>query len=107
MRECNNGKSLGAAELTVETESLFTCNTSGQNLTVHKIKSAENRSILLRTTAVKVANPATAKSTVAYAQLDTASQATLISDSLKNELGLKIKSDHSVTLRTHADKITN
>ena len=56
------------------------------------------------TTAVKVANPATGKSTVAYAQLDTASQATLISDSLKNELGLRIKTDHSVTLRTLADK---
>ena len=104
LRECYNGKSLGAAELTVETESFSPGNTSGQNLTVHKIKSAENRSILLRTTAVKVANPATGKSTVAYAQLDTASQATLISDSLKNELGLKIKTDHSVTLRTLADK---
>ena len=91
LHECSNGKSLGAAELTVETESLSTGNTNGQNLTVHKIKSAENQSILLRTTAVKVANSATGKSTVAYAQLNTVSQATLISDSLKNELVLKIK----------------
>ena len=57
----------------------------------------------MRTTAVK-ANPAAGKSTVAYAQLDNVSQATLISDSLKNKLGLKIKTDHSVTLRTLADK---
>ena len=59
---------------------------------------------MLRTTDVKVANPATGKSTEARAQLDTASQATLISDSLKNELGLRIKTDHSVTLRALADK---
>ena len=59
---------------------------------------------MLRTTAVKVANPATGKSTVAYVRLDTASQATPISDSLKNELGLKIKTDHSVTLRILSDK---
>ena len=42
LHECYNGKSLEAAELTVETESISPGNTSGQNLTVHKIKSAEN-----------------------------------------------------------------
>ena len=45
LHECYNRKSVGAAELTAETKSLSTCNTSGQNLTVHKIRSAENRSI--------------------------------------------------------------
>ena len=49
--------------------------------------------ILLRTSAVKVVNPRTGKATHAYAQHDTASQATLISESLKNELGLG--TDHS------------
>ena len=78
---------------------------SGQNLTVHKIRSTENPSILLCTTAVKVANPALGKLTVAYAQLDTASQATLICDSLKNELGLQTETDHSMTLRCIANKI--
>ena len=46
----------------------------------------------------------TGKSTRAYAQHDTASQATLILDSLKNELGLKTVLDSSVTLRTLADQ---
>ena len=73
LHECYNGKSLRAAELTAETEPLSPGNGDGQNLTVHKIKSAENQSVLLRTTAVKVANLATGKSTVAYTQLDTAS----------------------------------
>ena len=43
--------------------------------------------VLLGTSAVKVINPGTGKATLAHAQHDTASQATLISKSLRNELG--------------------
>ena len=42
--------------------------------------------VLLRTSAVRVINPCSGKSVLAYAQHDTASQATLISERLKNEL---------------------
>ena len=74
-----------------------------QSLNVHKISAHENSIILLRTSAVKIANPLTGKSTLAYAQHDTASQATLISDDLKSELGLKVTPDPAVSLRTFAD----
>ena len=46
----------------------------------------------------KVANPKTGKSTLAYAQLDTALQATLILDELKMELDLESIPDPMVTL---------
>ena len=68
-----------------------------------KISAHENSIILLRTSAVKIANPLTGKSTFAYAQHHTASQATLISDDLKSELGLKVTPDPAVSLRTLAD----
>ena len=61
--------------------------------------------ILLRTSAVRVINPTTGKSTLAYAQHDTASQATLISKRLKHELNLDVKND-SVIIRTLADQTT-
>ena len=59
---------------------------------------------MLRTSAVRVINPVTGKSTLAYAQHDTASQATLISDWLKNELDLKTVSDPTVTIKTLSDQ---
>ena len=62
--------------------------------------------ILLRTRAVKVVNPRTGKATHAYAQHDTASQATLISESLKNELGLGTDHNRNVTIRTLAKQST-
>ena len=50
-----------------------------------KIDSVDKLVVLLRTCAVRVINPDTKKSTQAYAQLDPASQATLISERLCNE----------------------
>ena len=44
------------------------------------------------------------KSTLAYAQHDTASQVTLISDALKTELGLETNSDSNVKIRTLSDE---
>ena len=106
LHECHNGVKLGAAtskEAKTPTRGKI-LSANDQDLTVHRINSIENRVILMRTSAVKVVNPITGKSTLAYAQHDTASQATLISDSLKTELGLKTIPDSSVTLRTLADQ---
>ena len=62
--------------------------------------------VLLRTCAVRVVNPDTKKSTLAYAQLDTASQATLISERLCNELGLTRNVNASTAIRTLGDFTT-
>ena len=73
-------------------------------MTEHRINRKENKVTLMRTSVVKVINLVTGKSTFVYTQHDTASQATLTSDSSKMELGLEIIPDFSVTLRTHADQ---
>ena len=59
--------------------------------------------VLLRTTAVRVINPDTKKFSLAYAQLDTASQATIISDNLCSELGLKRNVDSVKSIRTFGE----
>ena len=71
---------------------------------VLKVRVAEEGTVLLRTSAVRVINQASGRSTLAYAQHDTASQATLISDSLKEELGLEVTTDLSTIIRTLADQ---
>ena len=76
-------------------------NAEGRDLSVLKINSVENRVVLMRISAVKIVNPATGKSFLAYAQHDTASLATLISETLKAELGLQATSD---LLRTLANE---
>ena len=53
---------------------------------------------------MKGVNPVNGESTLAYTQLNTASQATLISDNLKKELELKAVPDSSVNIRTPADQ---
>ena len=65
---------------------------------------AEEGTVLLRTCAVRVINSNTGCSTLAYAQHDATSQATLISDTLRNELGLETIPDPSITIRTLADQ---
>ena len=49
-------------------------------------------------------NQTTGYSTLAYAQHDTAPQTTLISDSLREEPGLEVTTDPSITIRTLADQ---
>ena len=71
-----------------------------------KIDSVDKRVVLLRTCAVRVINPDTKTSTLAYAQLDTAPQATLISKRLDNELGLKRNVNASTAIRTLGDFTT-
>ena len=61
--------------------------------------------MLLRTSAVKVINPLKGKSALAYAQHDTGSHIALVSERLKNELGLDVR-DESVVIRTLADQTT-
>ena len=71
-----------------------------------KIDSVDKRVVLLRTCAVRVTNPDTKKPTLAYAQLDTASQAALTSERLCNELGLKRNVNASTAIRTLGDFTT-
>ena len=75
-------------------------------VTVRKLIPAINN-VLLRTSAVRVINPRTGKSTLVYAQHDTASQVTLIFKRLKDELNLEVNSDSGVTIRTLAEQTTN
>ena len=74
-----------------------------ESTVVRKVDSVDRRVVLLRTCAVRVLNPDTGKSTLAYAQLDTASQATLISESLCEELDLKRNVNSSTLIRTLAE----
>ena len=69
-----------------------------------KANSSEECVILLRTSAVKIVNPTSGKSSLVYVQHDTGSQVTLISDNLKTELGLETVPEPSVTIRILADK---
>ena len=77
--------------------------TDAEQTVVRKL-TFNNDLVMLRTSAVRVINPVTGKSTLAYAQHDTASQATLISKSLRDELRLATKTDHSITIRTLAEQ---
>ena len=77
--------------------------TDAEQTVVRKL-TFHNDLVMLRTSAVRVINPVTGKSTLAYAQHDTASQATLISESLRDELGLATKTDHAITILTLAEQ---
>ena len=65
-----------------------------------------NTNVLLRTSAVQVINPRTGNSTLVYAQHDTASQVTLVSERLVNELDLNVNFDHVLNIRTLAEQTT-
>ena len=80
-------------------------NTERNQPVVRKL-TPNNNNVLLRTSAVRVINPCSGKSVLAYAQHDTASQATLISERLKNELDLNVDTKSTVTIRTLADQTT-
>ena len=68
--------------------------------TVRKLGPSNCATVLLRTCAVRVFNPDTNKCTLAYSQHETASQATLISEQLKNELALNVNTKRKVKIRT-------
>ena len=62
--------------------------------------------VLLHTSTVTIVNPITGKSTLAYAHPDTALQATLISDMVRNEHDRETVSDPAVTIKTLSDQTT-
>ena len=107
LHECYTGVNLGAADKPQTTPKPAPRNLSKQYdkaFNVHNVNSLQGRAILLRTSAVKVVNPKTKKSTLVYAHHDTGSQAMLISDTLIKELGLETIPDPTITLRTLADQ---
>ena len=75
--------------------------------TVRKLTPNNNNTVLLRTTAVRVINSSTRRSTLVYAQHDTASQDTSISERLKNELDLAVDKKRNITIRNLAQKTTS
>ena len=95
-------ENLGAADKALPVSSETQGPAGSNSRVVYKMSSGENRVVLLRTIAVRVINPSNGKPTLAYAQLDTASQATLISEPLRAELGLEHTEDFN-TVRTLAE----
>ena len=80
---------------------------NAQKVKILKISDQSDASksvVLLRASAMRVINLVTGRSTLAYAQHDTASQATPISEGLKNELDLETVSDPTVTIKTLSDQ---
>ena len=69
-----------------------------EQLIVKKLMPNNNNTVLLRTSAVSVINPSIGRSTFVYAQHDTALQATLISERLKNELNLAVEKKRNITI---------
>ena len=98
LHECYDGVNLGAADRVDQVSRPITaprihCREIGsQDYTCRKLNSVYNGVVLLRTSAVRVINSNTGKSTLAYAQHNTTTQVTLISDALKTELGLETDS---------------
>ena len=105
LHDCFASPNLGAAEKDTRTRTIEEANSNDvRNPTVLKVNSIDRRAILLRTSAVRVVNSDTGTSALAYAQLDTGSQVTLISNELSKELGLTITPDPDVSIRTLADQ---
>ena len=109
IHDCYESQTVGAAGETKAAPgspvASSVANTPTNNVkNVLKVRVAEEGTVLLRTSAVRVINQTTGCSTLAYAQHDTASQATLISDSLREELGLEVTTDPFITIRTLADQ---
>ena len=65
-----------------------------------KVDAVDKSVVILRTCGVRAINPDTGKTTLAYAKLDTASQATLISEKICKELSLKRNANVSTLIRT-------
>ena len=106
LHDCYSSVNHGTAN-TTETSPKFAQNKtvkSDNDVQVQRVSCDEGGTVLLRTSAVRVVNLSNGRSTLAYAQHDTASQATLISDTLKEELGLKVEPDPTITIRTLADQ---
>ena len=107
----SNSVNFGAAEVNrcsvlLETVSEPVDEISNKEQAVVRKLKPNHKVVLLRTSAVRVINPDTGKSMLAYAQHDTASQATLISESLKTERGFNTNKDKAITISTLAQQTT-
>ena len=102
---------VGAAEADLENRNCSQGNAEGNGqlecdrVTVRKLFAAANN-VLLRTSAVRVINPRTGKSTLVYARHNTASQVTLISKRLRDELYLEVGGKRGVAIHTLAEQTT-
>ena len=76
--------------------------TDAEQTVVRKL-AIDNDLVILRTSAVRVTNPETGKSTLAIAQHDTASRATSISE-FEGRAWVAIETDHAITIRTFAEQ---
>ena len=95
---------LGAAK-PASTDNCYEEETNTENVVVRKIiPNNNNNLVLLCTNAVKVINPSSGRFAFVYAPHDTAFQVTLISEKLSNELGLKLKDNPAITIRTLTKK---
>ena len=70
-------------------------------------RNNNNNNVLLRTSAVRVIDPSTRRSTLVYAQHDPASRATPISERLKNEPNLAVDKKRNITVQTLAQQTTS
>ena len=77
-----------------------------ENVVVRKMVPNNNNLVVLRTSAVKVISSNSGRCVLVYLQHDTASQVTLISERLSDELDLKMKDSNAITIRTLAEEIT-
>ena len=90
----------------IDTETRESSSENEQHM-VRKLTLNKNNTVLLCTSAVRVFNPSTGRSTFVYGQHDTASQATIISERLKNELYLAVDKKRNKTIRTLAQQTTS
>ena len=108
LHECYATDTLGAAYTTTSDVASQPVQESATNsetsVKVRRVEVADAGTVLLRTSAVRVINQSNGRSTLAYAQHDTTSQVTLISEALKDELGLQAVRDPAITVRTLADQ---
>ena len=106
LHECFISPNTGAADKTSDVPRSKTETTQNEHneRVVLKSNSSEESVILLCTSAVKIVNPTSGKSSLVYAQHDMGSQVTLISNNLKTQVGLETVPEPSVTIRTLADK---
>ena len=106
LHECFVDGNLGGADhvASIPAQQSHTGCNGNRDYTVRKMSCLDKGTVLLPTSALRVVNPDTGLSTLAYAQHDTGSPETLVSDNLRKELGLNTAPDPTVTIHTLADQ---
>ena len=90
----------------IDTETRGSSSEDEQSI-VRKLTPNNDNTVLLRTSAVRVINPSTWRSTIVYAQHCTTSQVTLICERLKNELNLVVDKKRNITIPTPVQQTTS